>query len=122
MSAKDKKRLLVHLHKEYRINIKSAISEHNHDNLFKDIPYLNCWMNKTEDNEYIKLIANLDSKKVRLKVSKVEVDHIKVSIKGWNYPFRLSWSNYILTSCYLRYLRAMQKGLAPYLKFRKRVK
>lgn len=59
MSAKEKKGLLVNLHTEYKTNISPAISEDDRDSLFKHIPYLDCWM-KTEDNEYLKLVANLD--------------------------------------------------------------
>uniref|UniRef100_A0A0E0MRB8 Brix domain-containing protein n=1 Tax=Oryza rufipogon TaxID=4529 RepID=A0A0E0MRB8_ORYRU len=143
MSAKEKKGLLVNLHTEYKTNISPAISEDDRDSLFKHIPYLDCWMNRTEDNEYLKLVANLDSKKVALKVNKVGTDKRKPSkngilqfdfmrnsdvhipekaLKDGITPFRLSWTDYISTSRYPTYLRAIQKSLEPYMKSRKKLK
>uniref|UniRef100_A0A0D3EJK7 Brix domain-containing protein n=1 Tax=Oryza barthii TaxID=65489 RepID=A0A0D3EJK7_9ORYZ len=143
MSAKEKKGLLVNLRTEYKTNISPAISEDDRDSLFKHIPYLDCWMNRTEDNEYLKLVANLDSKKVALKVNKVGTDKRKPSkngilqfdfmrnsdvhipekaLKDSITPFRLSWTDYILTSRYPTYLRAIQKSLEPYMKSRKKLK
>ena len=37
-------------------------------------------------------------------------------------PFRLSWTDYILTSRYPTYLRAIQKSLEPYMKSKKKLK
>ncbi|TVU08850.1 hypothetical protein EJB05_42266 [Eragrostis curvula] len=138
--AKERRELMIHLHTEYMTNVKPKLligdnAKVNCNSFFENCPYLHSWINTMGKNKYLGAVANYNSDFVTMRVQKRTVEegneaqmgefqfaimrncdvHIPENVlKDGITPFRLSWTDYIRTSYFRRYLSFIQKRMARY--------